>query len=423
MHARTAVVALLAIVAVAASPSCRTRDEDSASTPAPAATGDGSGSSEGTSSSSSGGAVASGGTSGTSGDPPPPPGPPEIRFIGRFDSRDPRGPIAAWPGTRIIARFRGTSVSVRLDDRADDWMDGGPSEWDVTIDGRIQTKLVLDHGEHEYALEAGLPLGPHEDGLYKRSEAQNGTTQLLGFDFGPGGALLPPPPRATRRIEIIGDSTPAAFGIEGVGPHCGLDKAARFQNFHRSFGAKLGEIFGAEVQGTVYSGKGMVRNIWRPDLETMPRLYGRADPIVDTSTFPLASFVPDAIVVMIGGLDFAVGQPTDNGPTPLAEFTATYTQFLETLRAAYPSAQILAVVSPSVVDYDGRPIRTSLTAGVTSAVDRRHAAGDVNVTLVAPPLATDAELTGCDGHGNPGFHDRLARDLAAVVSAKTGWKQ
>jgi hypothetical protein len=172
----------------------------------------------------------------------------------------------------------------------------------------------------------------------------------------------------------------------------------------------------------VYSGKGLVRNIWRPDTETMPRIYARANPIIPTSTYVLSQFVPDVVVVMIGGLDFAEGQPTDNGPTPLAEFTAAYADFLKTLRAAYASAQILAVVSPSVVDYDGRPIRTSLVSGVTAAVDQRHAAGDANVTSTMPPLASESELTGCGGHGNPGFHDRLAQDLAAVVRTKTSWK-
>src|SRR5438552_18817826 len=72
------------------------------------------------------------------GSPPPPPsapvdagdadpgptGPPAISFIGRFDTRDPAGPKAAWPGSRIVIRFEGTDLSVRFDDEFDDGRPG-----------------------------------------------------------------------------------------------------------------------------------------------------------------------------------------------------------------------------------------------------------------------------------------------------------
>ena len=392
---------------------------------APSSSGSASGSSGGASSGGSSSGTAPSSSSGASGDAgtdAEPSGPPAVRFVGRFDTTDAAAPVCAWPGCRIAARFEGSKLSVRLLERADDWMDGGPSEWDVTIDGVAKPKIVMTLGEKVYELATGLGPGVHSVELYKRSEAHNGTTQFGGFDFGEGGKLLSPPAPASRRIEIIGDSTPASFGIEGTEGSCGLDKAAKNQNFHRSFGARLGEIFGADVHGTVYSGKGLVKNIWRPDTETMPKLFGRANPLVPTSTFALSSFVPDVVVVMLGGLDFAEGQPSDDGPTPHAEFVAAYAQLLATMRGAYATTQILAVVSPSVVDYDGRPIRTSLVSGVTAAVDQRRAAGDADVTLVMPPLATPAELTGCGGHGNPAFHERLAQDLATSVRTKTSWK-
>jgi len=371
---------------------------------------------------SSGIASSSSGTPGDAGGDAEPSGPPAVRFVGRFDTTEAAAPVCAWPGCRIAARFEGSKLSVRMVERADDWMDGGPSEWDVTIDGVAKPKLVMTMGEKVYELATGLGAGVHTVELYKRSEAHNGTTQFMGFDFGEGGKLLSPPVAATRRLEIIGDSTPASFGIEGTEGACGVDKAARNQNFHRSFGARLGEIFGADVHGTVYSGKGLVRNIWRPDTETMPKIFGRANPLVPTSTFAFSSFVPDVVVVMLGGLDFAAGQPTDDGPTPHVEFVAAYAQLLATVRSAYAGTQIFAVVSPSAVDYDGRPIRTSLVSGVTAAVAQRRAAGDAQVTLVMPPLATSSELTGCGGHGNPAFHERLAQDLATSVRSKTSWK-
>lgn len=347
---------------------------------------------------------------------------PAVRYWGRFDATAEDGPTCGWPGCQIAANFRGTEVSVTFDEKLDDWMIGGPSEWDVTIDGVSMDKLVLWGGKQTRRLATGLAPGPHSVLLFKRSEAQNGITQFLGFDFGEDGALLPPPPRKKRRIEVIGDSGSTGFGIEGRGPVCpGVQQAATFENFHKSFGARLGELFDAEVHGTAYSGKGIVRNIWRPDPETMPVLYGRANPIDPRSSYDLRAYVPKVIVVMIGGLDFAVGQPYDDGPESVADFTRGYEEFVAGLRTHYPRAEIFCVVSPSAEDIDGHAIRTELLAGVTTAVTDLRGAGDAHVTLVEPAVAKPEELTGCEGHGNAAFHDRLAGEIATAIRQATGW--
>jgi lysophospholipase L1-like esterase len=354
------------------------------------------------------------------------PGPPAVQLIGRFDARDPAGPKCSWPGCRVIARFDGTSVSVRMTENVAAWMAGGPSEWDVAIDGEWKDKLVLSQGTHDYVLATGLPPGPHKVELYKRSETQNGTSQFLGYDFG-GGTLLPPPLRRTRRIEIIGDSQPAAFGVEGVGyPDLtcpGLNYAAAWQNFRKSFGALLGETLSAEVHGTVYSGKGVVKNIWRADQDTMPMIYARSNPIDATSAFDLSSWTPDVIVVMLGGNDFSIGQPDESapgsGPPTPAEFTSAYDAFVGTLRGHYPSAFILLTVSPSVTDDQppGRASRTNILSTIKTVADGNGA----SVAWFAPALATAAELQGCEGHGTPQFHVRVAGELSAQIRAKTGW--
>lgn len=353
------------------------------------------------------------------------PGPPHVQLIGRFDTRDPNAPRCAWPGCRIVARFEGTYVAVRLSESWEAWMDGAPSEWDATVDGVTQ-KLVMSAGEHEYVLASSLPPGEHLVELYKRSEAQNGTTQFHGFDFR-GGTLLSPPVRKTRRIEIIGDSQPAAFGVEGLDypeHDCpGVDHGAQWQNFRKSFGARLEEILDAEVYGTVYSGKGIAKNIWHFDPETMPIVYWRALPVDKTSTWNPASFVPDVIVLMLGGNDFAIGKPVDTGPASLAEFTAAYRAFAGDLRAAYPQAKIIFAISPSVRDDEpaGRNSRTNVKEGVRVVTEERNAAGDRDISWFEPALAQKSELNACNGHGNPDFHLRVAQEIAAVIRQKTGW--
>ena len=128
---------------------------------------------------------------------PGPGGPPQVLFVGRFDTTDPAGPKATWPGSRIVTRFSGTSVSVKLSEYAEDWMDGAPSYWDVSIDHAPPTviAMIADNHPHVFELASNLSPGEHEVELYKRSEMQTGITQFLGFDFH-GGRSLPAPARA-----------------------------------------------------------------------------------------------------------------------------------------------------------------------------------------------------------------------------------
>ncbi len=352
-----------------------------------------------------------------------PQGPPAIGFIGRFDTRDPAGPKAAWPGTRIVIRFRGTDVTVRFDDQFDDGKPG-PSEWDATIDGALQPKLPLVKGPHDYDVAKGLAPGVHVVELYKRSESQVGVTQLLGVDVH-GGTLLAPPPASDRRVEIIGDSAATGFGVDGVGPSCpGANDAAMYENFRESWGATLGTLFRADVHGTTYSGKGLVKDIWRPDTVVMPLLFPRANPEDDTSIQDLGAWRPHVVVVMIGGNDFDVGLPVDDGPATLDDFTTAYKTLAMTLRAAYPDAQLFLAPSPTLSDDApmGRASRTNVNAAIASVVASRAAAGDPRVHAVEPSLATSAETTGCDGHGGRAFHVRVAGELAAVIGPSVGWK-
>ena len=209
-----------------------------------------------------------------------------------------------------------------------------------------------------------------------------------------------------------------------MGPDCpGPDWAAQYENFHRSLSARLGEILDADLHGTIYSGKGFVRNISRPDTDTMPIIYSRANPVDATSVWDFSRFVPDVIVVMMGGNDFAIGQPVDDGPAPLADFIASVRGMVATFRVHSPQAHVFLALSPSVSDEAPSTTmsRTKLKIAFDGIASERAAAGDARVYSVAPPAAAESELTGCDGHGNPAYHERVAQQLAVMVKARTGW--
>lgn len=363
-------------------------------------------------------------TSPTTTEPPEDPGPPALRIIGRYDDTDPKGPIFGWPGSRVIANFEGTGVSVRLGERS---FEGGPSEWDVAIDGVYRPdRLVLQDGEHTYELASDLPPGKHRIEIYRRSEGQNGITQFLGYDY-KGGTLLPPPLRLKRKIEIIGDSDVSGFGYMGaVTGTCepGPIWSAHLQDYRQAWGERLATKLNAEMNSEVFSGKGFYYNIWRPDLETIGVLYPRSNPVDAHSQFDLTKFVPDAVVVSIGGNDYNIGVPTDNGAAPLEGFTQKAREMTQTLRRAYPQAHIFLMAYAVLTDEypPGRGRRTNVETALKTITAESNTAGDARVYFVAPPPSTDAELTACDGHGGPEYHERIAVYMAEQMMAKTGWK-
>ena len=173
--------------------------------------------------------------------------PPSVATVGRWDYRDAAGPRAGWPGSKVRFRFRGTRADVTLAETAGR---GGPSEWDVAVDGTWQpNKLVTMPGKNTYAVADGLVAGEHAVELYRRTEAVGGSTQLVSVSFGQG-VLLPPPPARRRAFEFLGDSLTNGYGIEGQGPRCPY--TAGTQNFHVSFAARVAEAFSADEIGRAH---------------------------------------------------------------------------------------------------------------------------------------------------------------------------
>jgi lysophospholipase L1-like esterase len=343
---------------------------------------------------------------------------PAIRIVGRADSRDPAGPRVALPGTRIIARFQGTAANVRLADTA---AARGPSRFEVIVDGvALSSALAVTTATTDYPLVRGLAPGIHTLELYRLTEAQVGTTQILGFDF-EGGTLLPPPPASPRRLEFVGDSTSNGYGVEGTAP-CEFSGAT--QNERKAYPALVAIALGAEHVNFGYSGKGVLQNYTRSDDDVFGVLYPRALPDDPTSAwdFPAAS-MPEAVFVNLGGNDWDQPSPDTFDPPAVDAFATKYAELLAAIRARYPTAHVIGALGPSQTDAhpDGYQAFTKGKAAVQAAIAKRTEAGDTRVYYFEPTRLTEEYRTGCNAHPNAAFHEVLAVEIAAAIKEKTGW--
>jgi lysophospholipase L1-like esterase len=334
---------------------------------------------------------------------------PGVRFIGRFDFANPNAPKTAWPGARILARFDGTGVKATLTHA--NGLEGGNTWMNVVVDGAVKTPIEVTGASQQVTLASGLAAGVHVVELQKRTEANVGTLTFEGFTFDAGGKLLPPPPRAARRIEFLTDSTIDGYGVDGdVTTTCANDTApVEFNDARKGAAFLTAEALSAEHHLLAYSGKGLARNEDGTTTELFGAIYPRTLPESNTSAWTFAAFTPDVVVVSLGGSDFAGGAAPES-------FQTAFGQLRTDIRAKYGAAtKIVFVVWSQLKEYDG--VRQAVTAAIDAII-----AGDANASRFSLPEAMyPDDETACHYHANAAHHQAMATLLASELKSKMGW--
>jgi len=241
--------------------------------------------------------------------------------------------------------------------------------------------------------------------VYRRGEANFGTTTLYGIEVG-GGSLLAPPAAKTRLIEVVGDSISCGYGNEGADETCGF--SADTENHYMAYGALLARTFEAEVSTVAWSGRGVVSNYNGEAGATLPELYERAIPADESSVWDFAGTQqPDLVVINLGTNDYS----TDHDP-PTDQFVTAYTQLLQRIRARYPTAAILCTVGPLLSGTDLDTARANIAAAVAATGDSR---------IRAVQMTTPNDSPGCDWHPSIPTHTAMAAELAPAVAELLGW--
>lgn len=340
-------------------------------------------------------------------------GEPGLQLLGRFDLSTPTAPKAAWPGSRVVARFEGPAASARLTQL--DGSAGGTSWINVIVDGVVTKKVALSAGSQDVELATGLAAGVHVVEIEKRTEANVGTIVLEAVTFPNGGQLLAPPPRKKRRIEVLSDSTIDGFGIDGdAATTCGTESPAAFDDVHKSTALVLAAKVEAEAHVIAYSGKGLVENEPGDDGERFPALYTRTLPEDPGSAWDFASWSPDVVVIALGGTDMT-------SETPASGFSAAYDALVSSIRARHPAAHVYMTVWSQIKDLGpGQDLRT----GLRTALDGIKAAHATDSRLHVFSWAEadyPGDETGCAEHANPAHALETATEIAAAIKADLGW--
>jgi lysophospholipase L1-like esterase len=324
---------------------------------------------------------------------------PTVRFIGRVDASDPSAVQMAWPGTAIVARFKGTTLTAHLKEESGTV---GHDFIQVILDGETKQVIELDPKKESYVVAEGLAEGNHDITLYKRTEAKVGTISFLSFE---GATLLPAPPASSRRIELIGDSITTGYGNEGPGAACGF--TPKEENEYVTYGALVGRMLNAEHHTLAWSGK---------TIGQMTDYYERTLPTHENSRWDFTSWIPQVVVVNVGTNNFALVDPGE------ARYVRLYTNLVQRVRKAYPEALIVCALGPMLTDVypEGHHNLTIARRYMQTAVAKMKET-DPKVELLEFPEQKHSDGLGCGFHPSPKTHQLMAERLAALLKEKLGW--
>lgn len=312
--------------------------------------------------------------------------------------------VLSWPGTSVYFNFKGTNIEAVLKDS------DTSNYYNVIIDGEIYSKIHLDTTKKVYLLASGLKNTTHTLQLFKRTEWDKGKT----FFYGAGGSkvkALAASPKPSRKIEFFGNSITCGYAIEDYqnDSHIGY-----YENNYDSYAAITARHFNAQYHCTSKSGIGITIS-WFPLIEK--EMYNRLDATDSTSRWDFSQYIPDVVVInLLQNDSWLVNRPDHEQfkyrfgtQKPSEEFIISeYRNFVQSVRAVYPSAKIICMMGNMDITRDG----SVWPSYVTKAVEQLN---DKNIYTLFVPFKNTS------GHPKTKEQKEMADVLISFIDKNISW--
>lgn len=237
-------------------------------------------------------------------------------------------------------------------------------------------------------------------------------------------ALLPPPERKRRKIQIVGDSITCGYGVEGSLEE--LVHRTCTENPRKSYSLLTAAELDAEVEIVAWNGKGVITEYIGDDRETVedgwlvPMLYEYTDagcerdyfhaPESDWEKWDHNSFEPDLVLVNLGTNDASY---TREIPERNEEFRKGYFSFLKRIHMLHPASAILCMAGTM----DGRLCET-IDIAVKEFLEGFPG---VRAACLSLPPQKEEEGFGTFWHPTEVTQRRTAEVVAARAREMMGW--
>jgi lysophospholipase L1-like esterase len=232
----------------------------------------------------------------------------------------------SWSASGFGLRFVGSGIAVRF-------LPHDPAECvsvKIEVDG-VGHKSCVFYGNEPVFVD-GLEDTEHVMRFYKASEGN----VLLQVDavriIGTSPSLLHYAPDYKFKMEVIGDSITAGFGVYGAekGPYQLFEQDATVTYAHLA-----AEALSAEVRILAYSGRGIARSSAGENNNRFIDMFRRTSRKASSPPYSFGSWTPDVLVINGGTNDAASGILTDK------EFYDAFIELYDFARKTYPDTKIL----------------------------------------------------------------------------------
>lgn len=323
------------------------------------------------------------------------------RFVGRFVDTQ-VGYACEWPGSAIEFNISGAkNFSVNMNPSSPN------DRWQIEVDGVPIRTLTLSPTQANYPIpEASSAKKTLR--LVRRTEAFSGPTSYIGFSYDRAKFQKNVKLFKDRRIEIIGDSISAGFGVDGK------TKEEKYSydtaNAYLTYGQIAARALDADCTTIAWSGKKM----W-PD-NTIPEIYDYVLPSVQKGTWkPNPLNHPQAVVINLATNDFSKGIPDKEG------WIGGYKKFISRVHKNYPKA-LIYLATGSMMSDSWPPEQKHLTTVKGFLDEIVTASGNKWLRRIDFAQQDEKDGIGSSWHPNAVTQQKMANVLIEALKSDLGWK-
>ena len=317
---------------------------------------------------------------------------PNFQYIGRVDFTNKKAPLISWAGPCIKANITGTSLKIKIDGKGSQHMFG------VIINGNYDDVKVFKctEGEGVYEIASGLENKTHEVTVHKRTDGGKNEIAFIGFELDDGAALKTPPPRATLRMEVYGDSISTGLGGDRKR---GKEHSREATDNVFSYGARTARNLNAEFHCISKSGIGLTKSWW-PTI--MPQYYNRLSACSlegKGKEWEFSKWQPHLVCINLFQNDsWTVKKPNNQ------KVISDYVSFVKKIREHYPKAKIVCLLGSMSAS------KSKWAGFIKEAVKQLNDDGDKEVYSYIFKLQTGHR------HPNNGEQAKMAAELTKFIS-------
>jgi hypothetical protein len=327
-----------------------------------------------------------------------------IEYSGRIDFTNVNAPRFSYSGVSIRTCFKGTSVSVILNDER------GENYYNIILDKTEISRIQPQTGQQTYQLAENLDDTLHQIEIFRLTEEMFGKTSFLGFVMDEADSLVAINDIREPLIEYIGNSITCGYGNEGVN---GGTFGASTENHYMTYAAITSRSFNARHLAVCKSGIGIYRNYDGPaegSPDCMPNFYNR---IYLYNAVPKYSFAetPDLVCINLGTNDFS----TIGGDSAL--YVGKYLNFIDSIQNHYSQPDIICLVGSMLGGDNLERVRRYVQFVADSANNR----GKGNVYFFEMSEQTGDLGIAIDYHPTIAQHMKNSRELIQFISELKEW--